>query len=75
MAAYQIAVMNEDIGKFGCDSMQQIAKKRKIRRHTSLRIVKAKFLTSDVFIFYKNLLCRERSSCLRHDVNNSIKCK
>ena len=27
------------------------------------------------FVFYKNLLCRLRSACLRHDVNNSVKCK
>jgi hypothetical protein len=30
-------------------------------------------LNSDVFLFYKNLLCRLRSSCLRHDVNNGVK--
>ena len=29
MAAYRMAIMNDDIGKFGYDSMQQIRKKYK----------------------------------------------
>ncbi len=44
-------------------------------KSTSLRTFKIKFLTSNVFIFYKNLLCRLQSSCSRHDVNNGVKCK
>ena len=30
MAAYRIAIMNDDIGKFGYDNMQQRTKKDKI---------------------------------------------
>ncbi len=41
---------------------------------TSLRIFKVKFLTCKVFACNKNLLCRLRSSCLRHDVNCKQRC-
>ena len=75
MAAYRIAIMNDDISKFGYDSMQQTTKKDKIYEKTSLRTFKVKFLTSNVFILYKNLLCRLRSSCLRHHANNGVNCE
>ncbi len=39
------------------------------------RTFKVKFLACNVFIFYKNSLCRLQSSCSRHDVNNVVKCK
>ena len=67
--------MNDDIAKFGYDSMQQITKNTKFMKSTSPRTFKVKFLTCNVFVFYKNLLCRLRSSCLRHDVNSGVKCK
>ncbi len=34
---YHIAVMNDDIAKFGYDSMQQITKKPEFMKRTSLR--------------------------------------
>ncbi len=58
--------MNEDIGKFGYHSMQQKTNKTKIMKRTSLRTFKVTFLTSNVFVFYKNLLCRLGNLCLRH---------
>ena len=64
--------MNDDNGKFGYDSMQQ--RTAKVPHLETLRI-SVRFLTCDVFVFYKNLLCRFRSSHLCHDqamdVNNS----
>ena len=39
-------------------------KKTKFMKRTSLRTFKVKFLTCNVFVFYKNLFCRLRSSCL-----------
>ena len=51
------------------------SKKGKFMKSISLRIFKVKFLTLNVFVFYKNLLCRLRSSWLRHNVNNGVKCK
>ena len=39
------------------------------------RTFKVKFLACNVFIFYKNSLCRLQSSCSRHDVNNGVKFK
>ena len=75
MAAYRIAIMNDDIGKIGYDGMQQRTKKDKKYENTSLITFKVKCLTCKVFVFYKNLLSRLRSSFLRHDVNNGVKCK
>ncbi len=72
MAPYRIAIMNDDIGKFGYDSMQQRTKKTKFMKSTSLRTFKVNFLTCNVFVFYKNLLCHLQSSCLRHDVNSGV---
>ena len=64
-------------GKFVYDSMQQVTKKTKFMKSTSLRTFKVKFLTCNVFnfVFYKNLLCRLRSSYLQHDANNGVNCK
>ena len=56
-------------------SMQQGTKKNKIMKRTSPRIFNVKFSTYNLFLFYKNLLCRLRSSCLRHNVNSHVKCK
>ncbi len=50
-ALYRIAIMNEDIGKFGYDSMQQRTKKTKIMKKMSLRTFTAKFLTCNGFVF------------------------
>ncbi len=75
MAACRIVVMNNDIAKFGYDSMQQITKKTELMKTTSPRTFKVKFLTCNVFVFYKNLLYRLRSSRLRHNVYNGVKCK
>ena len=52
MVPYSIAIMNEEIRKFVYDSMQERTKKRQERTF------KVKFLTCNVFAFYKNLLCR-----------------
>ena len=67
MAPYHIAVMNDDIAKFENDSMQQITKKVKIYEKYLTKNLKIKFLTCNVFVFYKNLLCRLQSLCLQHD--------
>ncbi len=69
MTPYRTAIMDEGLVKFVCDSMQQSTKK------TSLRIFNVKFLTCNVFVFYKNLLSRLRSSYSRHNVDNRVKCK
>ncbi len=59
MAPYRRAIMTNDIGKFGCDSMQQMNKKDKISEQClTIKTFKIKFLTCNVFVFYKNLLCR-----------------
>ena len=55
--------------------MQQGTKKNKIMKRTSPRIFNVKFSTYNLFAFYKNVLCRLRSSCLRHNVNSHVKCK
>ena len=63
-----IAIMNEDIGKFVYDSMQQRTKKKKHENDLTKNLVEVKFLTCHVsFVLL-------RSSCLRHDVNNRVKC-
>jgi hypothetical protein len=71
MAPYHIPVINNNIAKFGYDSMQQITKKYNL----SPRTFEVKFLTCNMFVFYKNLLCPLRSSCLRHNINSGVKCK
>ena len=76
MAAYRIAIMNNDTEEFGYDSMQQRTKDTKFMKSTSIKTFKVKCLTCDVFVFYKNLLCRLRSSCLHQmERNNGVKCK
>ncbi len=62
-----MAIINDDIGKFGYDSMQQRTKIMKIT-------FKAKFFPRNLCILQR-LACRLRSSCLYHDVNNGVKCK
>ncbi len=47
---------------------------KNLKKNNSQRTFKVKFLTCNVFVFYKNLLCRLRSSCSRHNVNNDVKC-
>ena len=74
MAAYRIADMNDDIAKFRYDSMQQITKKTELMKTTSPRAFKVKLLTCNVFVFYKNLLCRSHV-CSRHNVYNCCKRK
>ncbi len=63
--------MNEDIGKFGQDSMQQEGKIKIYEKYLTENL-QVKLLTCNVFIFYKNVLCRLRSSCSRHDVKNGV---
>ena len=75
MATYRITNMDENIGKFVCGRMQNEQKKTKIMKRSSLIIFMVKFLTCNIFVFCKNLLCCLRSSCLHNDVNNSIKWK
>ncbi len=43
--------MNDDIGKFGEDSMKQGGKKLQNKKTKSQRTFKVKFLTCNVFIF------------------------
>ena len=52
MAAYRIAIMNDDIGKFGYDSIQQRTKKTKFMKSTSLRTFEAKFLTCITCLYF-----------------------
>ncbi len=71
MAAYRIAIMNNDTRKFGYDNMHATkTKKGKNMKRTSLRTFNVNFSPCNAFAFYKNLLCRLQSSCLRHDVKN-----
>ena len=69
MAPHRIANMNEDTEKFAYDSM-----KRTKKTTISLRTFKIKCLTFNVSVFHQNLLCRLRSSCLRHDVKSRMAC-
>ena len=55
--------------------MKQGSKKLKNKEKYLTENLKVKFLTCNVFIFYKNLYFRLRSSCSRHNVNNDVKCK
>ena len=59
MAPYRVAVMNDDITKFGYDSMQQITKKPKFMKSTSPSIFRVESLTRNVFVFYKNFVACE----------------
>ena len=45
MAAYRIAIMNDDIGKFGYDSMQQRTRKDKIYEKCLTKNLSGKVLT------------------------------
>ncbi len=52
--------------------MQQLYKEQKKDKNHKKDLTKnpykVTFLTcNDVFVFHKNMLCRLRSSCLRHD--------
>ncbi len=68
--------MNDDIGKFGYDSMPQRTKKTKIMRRTSLRTFKVIFIIKVILSqdFTKSLSLAKFTS-LRHVVNNGVKCK
>ena len=57
MAPYRIAIMKKDIGKFVYGSEQQ---RTKINEKDPLGIFLTKFLTCNVFVFYKNAPCRLR---------------
>ena len=73
---YGIAIINDDIaGNLGTIACNKEQNKTKFMKSTSLRIFKVKFLTCNVFVFCKNVHCRLRSSCSRHDVNNGVKRK
>ena len=74
-AAYRIAIIKDNIGKFKYDSMFKRTKKTQFMKSTSLRTYKVTFLTCNVFVFYKNLLCCLRTSCFRHGVNNGVNCE
>ena len=50
MAAYHIATMNEDIGKFGSDSMQQRTKRYKIYEKYLTKNLLGKFFTKTCFV-------------------------
>ncbi len=51
MAAYRIAIISDDIGKFGYNSMQQRTKKDKIyEKFLTFTTFKVKFLTCNVFV-------------------------
>ncbi len=58
MAPYRIAVMNDDIGKFAYDNMQQRTKKDKNHEKDFTKNLYGK--VCNVFVFYKNLLCHFR---------------
>ena len=64
MAPDGIAVMNDDIGNFGYNRMQQIVEKPEFMKSTSAKTFKGKFLTCNVFVFYKLnlalLRCKQR---------------
>ncbi len=68
-ALHCIVIMNQDIGKFGYDSVQQRKKKDKnYEKDLTIRTFKVKVLPNcNVFVFCKNLLCHLRSSCSRYD--------
>ena len=53
VAPYRTVIINNDIGKFGYDSMQQRTKKTKFKKSTSLRTFKVKFLTLTCLYFTK----------------------
>ena len=50
--------MNDDIAKFGYDSMEKRTKNPKIYQKSPHQEPLRKGLTCNVFVFYKNLLCR-----------------
>ena len=60
--------MDEDIGEFLSDNMQQRTKNHEKER-SSLRTLKVNILICNVLVFFKKLLCGLRSSCLRLNVN------
>ncbi len=68
MAPYRTAIMDEDIGEFLSDNMQQRTKNHEKER-SSLRTLKVNILICNVLVFFKKLLCGLRSSCLRLNVN------
>ena len=63
IVSYCIAIMNDDIGKFGYDSINKNKKDKINEKYLTIRTFKVTFLTCNVFVFYKNLLCRLQSSC------------